>query len=887
MNKPVIVFGGTSISRAEVLAALPHADVRGPVREADLKDIPAGSIVAIIDGPLDSDSGSITTNELRSAIARGIRILGSSAIGAVRANEVAEMLGVGRVYELYQSGSLDFDDEVAVKVKSDGTRATEALVNVRYAVSELVSSGSLRESDGESILHAAEHLKVDERSYPNIMRAAGLDDRADVDLLIAGLSSFDLQRQDAMTLLESIDRLADGADARRTHDLPSVDSTEEGDGAHKEVQTASTTDPMASVMVWEYGEAVDFGELVSFMALSGTLDEFARRALLRLYQAGSNPRVSAEQAATVQDLFEATCETWGWSTTEEIHVTLRDLNIGKDTLEAGFGAEAEIRELLSKSLTNRSRSLMTALRFELLTYDLALKREAMRLAALTALAAGAVDATEEELEDSRRAFFQEAMRLITVSSWEELLEHFGLEDAACQPLLRKVALARRVGVPLLEKMTSPAGVESKKLRLELLPAASYVSGSARSLSDDEALVRATKLKELMGITRIAQIPSRLEGLADLFVARAHRASNFSSSVACGKSETREGAVIGAVMEELEKYCLEAFVPEATAAAFRDLASDTTINPKDLGLPFDSTYSADQSVEWSWALDLVSGDRFAIPASLLTFSRLRRDPLFSPRLAKKTVSSNGVAAGFTLTEAILHGLCEIIERHAMKLSEQETTNPGRLPGAAVFPFEFIDLDSCPASTQGLCERIRGGGFEIRVVDVAVDTRVPTFDARIFRPGKPIGAEGVAYRGHCTHPRAETAINRAILEAVQSLMGKHDGSDRLSIQARSLGRHERPRPMSLGATRWLSPWVPKRRFTPGFVGSSAREELGFVVDRMVDVGFDKILYRDISRPEVAPGAVVRVIVPGTEGINPLFTGPRARVHVVRELMRRHTW
>jgi ribosomal protein S12 methylthiotransferase accessory factor len=54
-----------------------------------------------------------------------------------------------------------------------------------------------------------------------------------------------------------------------------------------------------------------------------------------------------------------------------------------------------------------------------------------------------------------------------------------------------------------------------------------------------------------------------------------------------------------------------------------------------------------------------------------------------------------------------------------------------------------------------------------------------------------------------------------------------------------------------------------------------------------GFSHVLYKDITRPEVAPARAVRVVVPGVETTSPFYTGLRARALLVANLMRRHAW
>jgi len=177
-----------------------------------------------------------------------------------------------------------------------------------------------------------------------------------------------------------------------------------------------------------------------------------------------------------------------------------------------------------------------------------------------------------------------------------------------------------------------------------------------------------------------------------------------------------------------------------------------------------------------------------------------------------------------------------------------------------------------------------------MDVTSEVAVATFAVRILRPSGVHGMEEKYCAGYCTHPNPELAMNRALLEAVQTRITSLSGArEDLGIQARSLGRHERPRPLSVGDAYWIRPYVPKKPLScvRGFVAESAREDLAFLVRRLSAAGFDQILYRDLSRDELTPACVVRAFVPEMEDTNPFHTGLRARTMMVQDLMRRHEW
>ncbi|RYG16432.1 hypothetical protein EON82_25015, partial [bacterium] len=296
------------------------------------------------------------------------------------------------------------------------------------------------------------------------------------------------------------------------------------------------------------------------------------------------------------------------------------------------------------------------------------------------------------------------------------------------------------------------------------------------------------------------------------------------------------------MEELEKYCQELFVPDVLEVspfrAYRDRAKLDVVDPTELALPYDSLYSDSLPIGWTWINDLVTERRVALPSSLLVSGREKNDILFSARRGRKLFSSNGLAGSFSLTEAILHALCEKIERHAVKLAEQEISNPGRVVGANQPEFTFVDLATGSERTMRLVDAVREAGFEIRALDITSEVRVPTFVVRIMRTNRLHGLEDLYASGSCAHTNAELALNRAILEAVQTRVTSISGArEDLGVKARSLGRHERPRPLSKGDAFWIRPHVPKKPFATvvDCKASSAREALEFAVRRVTEAGF----------------------------------------------------
>jgi ribosomal protein S12 methylthiotransferase accessory factor len=411
---------------------------------------------------------------------------------------------------------------------------------------------------------------------------------------------------------------------------------------------------------------------------------------------------------------------------------------------------------------------------------------------------------------------------------------------------------------------------------------------------------------VVGITRVGIIT----GLGTIGIpnAQAFRPDGeWSSTIGSGKSESVTGAKVGAIMEEVEKWAQEKFTTsahagidnryrEATGASpecrssFRDLMKrgEKAVDPSSLDLPYDSCYSEKLEIEWHRCDDLITRSTVLVPTAAITHRRVTNDIYYSSRGGRKTVTTNGLASGMTMAEALTHALCEYIERHALVLDSISDGNPGS-PTAQ--PRLAVNLETVPASTRRLLGKITRAGFRLEVREITSEIRVPTFNSTIYLSEGSI--EGQLFHddlqrasGWAAHPDPETAINMSILEASQTIMTHVAGArEDLVLQARSLGRHERTDSRSRSAfARELDDDAPKRNFADieGLSSDDAAEDVRWIIKQIAAVGYRHAIVADYSTPEIKPVRVVRAIVPGLETINPFHTGVRGRMAVLSDMI-----
>jgi hypothetical protein len=204
------VFVGPSLPRAQVEALLPGASILPPVRLGDLLRIGAraGDRVLIIDG-LFLQAAPVRHKEILALLAEGVAVIGSSSMGALRAAELHQygMRGVGEVFELYRSGAIDGDDEVAVihTTGDEGYRAlSEPLVSIRVAIGEAARDGAVTAETAAALLRIAKALPFRLRSRRMLVRCARQELAAEVvDRFDAWYSGHarDLKAADAVAML--------------------------------------------------------------------------------------------------------------------------------------------------------------------------------------------------------------------------------------------------------------------------------------------------------------------------------------------------------------------------------------------------------------------------------------------------------------------------------------------------------------------------------------------------------------------------------------------------------------------------------------------------------------------------------------------------------------
>jgi YcaO-like protein with predicted kinase domain len=415
-------------------------------------------------------------------------------------------------------------------------------------------------------------------------------------------------------------------------------------------------------------------------------------------------------------------------------------------------------------------------------------------------------------------------------------------------------------------MSRPIVVESWRPAEAILPAATVESvmtleGAGdrpistehdRCLTPSDTLARIRPHFAKLGITRIGDVTG-LDSL-EIPVAFAARPNSFSLSVNLGKGTDIASARASAAMEATELAVAErlpdggvlASVSElsASGSALVDLSQVARCQPHRL--------DPDEPLLWVEGRELFSGKTLMVPWALVGLDH---------RVAPKgyhdafEVATDGLASGNTPAEAVLHGICELIERDAF--AQLELMQPRKLQHlrrSVVTPGPQL---------QGLLDRIARRGLELRLFEMTSDIAVPAYFAVLSQPERDETAfhSWSSLCGGCgCHPSPVRAMTRAISEAAQA---------RLAMAAAA--RDDLPRSHYRPTEKFTKASVPEELGMPMEMGkalsraparaapaSSMGERILMLLASLASAGINQVISVELNAKDLGIG-VTRVIIP----------------------------
>lgn len=375
-----------------------------------------------------------------------------------------------------------------------------------------------------------------------------------------------------------------------------------------------------------------------------------------------------------------------------------------------------------------------------------------------------------------------------------------------------------------------------------------LGGTKRARTFADTLARVSQDFDRYGITRVADITG-LDRLG-IPVALACRPNSRSLAVSQGKGLTLEAAKCSAVMESIELYHGEHVALPLRLATASELGGSGRLADLDR-LPGvrHSRFHPHRELLWVEAADLRGAAARWLPFEVVHCSARVPPPTGSGCFQS---TSNGLASGNMLDEAVVHALAELIERDATALWE--------LLDPAAKAATQVDLAGIAApAIRELLDRIDARGFALRLFDVTSDIGVAAFLAELEDLQAAPATPYRFFTGMGCHPVRDIAAIRAITEAAQCRLTLISGS-RDDLFRDEYRADAQP---SYAATVADHPAAPRAFASiPSYDGARFADDIGWMLDRLAARGLEQALLVDLSLPDTGI-AVARVVVPGLEG------------------------
>ena len=302
----------------------------------------------------------------------------------------------------------------------------------------------------------------------------------------------------------------------------------------------------------------------------------------------------------------------------------------------------------------------------------------------------------------------------------------------------------------------------------------------------------------------------------------------------GKGATPEQAEASALMELIERYSLFNFIrSKHPIYNYPDV--------KNKSIPFEYIASSVNDFDIELSQKVFS----EIPLSWVpAYNLTRQKEVLIPIDWFYAINEyNGAAAGNSLEEAIIQGICEVVERHVCAvISSEKIAVPS------------VDIQSIKGPVAlGLIEKYSKNGINLFIKDFSLNMGIPTIGALAYDPNTfPHKSEIVFTAGTQTSP--EKALIRALTEIAQ-LAGDFDTYGKYVSSGL-------PKPKSLDEVSYITD--NKKNISISDLSDishlNIKDEIEDCVHILSERGLEVIVV-DITHPLIKVPAVY-VIIPGTQ-------------------------
>jgi len=355
---------------------------------------------------------------------------------------------------------------------------------------------------------------------------------------------------------------------------------------------------------------------------------------------------------------------------------------------------------------------------------------------------------------------------------------------------------------------------------------------------------------------------------------AYRPPSTSISVTCGKSIDPLLAFAGAITEALEFWAAENPKDSpCTLCAYSRLKEKTEAEHlalEDYPLARDNIIDEQTPIAWELVTKLGAGAKTVWMPSNVIWLVDRAQAQFQD----VQQSSNGLAAGCTLEDALLQAIYELVERDGWTINEHIREVTGRFP-------RKINLANLPSELADLVAKMRAAGCHPFLFDCKSNLEIPVIGCALFDDDN-VGTFG----GYGCHLSPRVAAGRALTEAAQSRLCYISGA-RDDLYRRDFLLMKR------SSSKWivsqLEALKPTYRTWAEYPAkyesfNSVRDELMELVKILTNQRID-LYYKTLHTLELGGESVVvvKAIAPKLEGVwcGSWQTTGRATSHLANEL------
>lgn len=379
----------------------------------------------------------------------------------------------------------------------------------------------------------------------------------------------------------------------------------------------------------------------------------------------------------------------------------------------------------------------------------------------------------------------------------------------------------------------------------------FRAGTHRLIAPEETVARLRRFLPVMGITRVANVTGL--DVIGVPVVTVFRPNSRSLAVTQGKGLTLAAAKASGLMEAVESYHAETITRPLLLSSHEGIRYTRPTASVD-GLPAlrGTLFHPERRLLWIEGHDLMAGRASWVPYELVhtdfTLPMPSGAGCFVP-------SSNGLASGNHVLEAVSHALCEVVERDAVSLWNLGTAEDRRRTRVDL---ATVDDPDCRA----VLDCFDRAGVRAAVWEATSDVALPVFRCTIVDGEDHPLHRTYAAAGMGCHGTRRVALLRALTEAAQSrltmIAGSRDDATRHQYE------HTRSPDVLGGVRAAILAEAGARSFrdAPDHEGETFAEDVAWELACLSRAGVREVVVIDLQKPELRV-PVVRVVVPGLEG------------------------